>query len=205
MVKTFETAIDYLYERGLIDPARVGIIGFSRTCLYVKYMLVHSNYKIAAASVADGVDGGYFQYIAMGDSLADESDQLYGVPPFGGGLAVWTKSSPGFRLDTVTAALRIQAMGPGSLLGEWEWFEGLTRLQRPAELVYMPTGTHILERPRDRMVSQQGDVDWFAFWLKNEEDLDPSKAEQYVRWRKLRSLEEENKKKSANAASPTFD
>ena len=188
MVKTFETAIDYLDGRGLIDPVRVGIIGFSRTCLYVKYMLVHSNYKIAAASVADGVDGGYFQYIAMGDSLADESDQLYGVPPFGGGLAVWMKSSPGFRLDRVTAALRIQAMGPGSLLGEWEWFEGLTRLQRPAELVYMPVGTHILEKPRDRMVSQQGDVDWFAFWLKDEEDPDPSKAEQYVRWRKLRTL-----------------
>jgi len=187
MVKTFESAIDYLDKRGLIDRGRVGIIGFSRTCLYVKYMLAHSNYKIAAASVADGVDGGYFQYVAMGDSLADESDQLFGVPPFGEGLSVWMKASPGFLLDRVSAALRIQAMGPGSLVGEWEWFGGLTRLHMPVELVYMPVGTHILERPRNRMVSQQGDVDWFVFWLKNEEDADPSKAEQYVRWRKLRT------------------
>jgi hypothetical protein len=31
------------------------------------------------------------------------------------------------------------------------------------------------------MVSQQGIVDWFAFWLKGEEDSDPAKAEQYAR------------------------
>jgi len=37
------------------------------------------------------------------------------------------------------------------------------------------------------MVSQQGNVDWFCFWLKGEEDPDPTKAEQYKRWRELRS------------------
>jgi hypothetical protein len=188
MVKTYENAIDYLDARGLIDRARVGIIGFSRTCYYVKYMLAHSAYPIAAASVADGVDGGYFQYIETGGSVADESDQLFGASPFGVGLPVWMKTSPGFLLDRVSTALRIQALGPGSLLGEWEWYAGLTRLHRPVELVYLPEGVHILERPRDRMVSQQGNVDWFAFWLKNEEDPDPSKAEQYVRWRKLKTL-----------------
>jgi len=29
--------------------------------------------------------------------------------------------------------------------------------------------------------SQQGNVDWFRFWLKGEEDPDPAKAEQYAR------------------------
>jgi hypothetical protein len=188
MVKTYESAIDYLDARGFIDRARVGIIGFSRTCLYVKYMLTHSSYRIAAASVADGVDGGYFQYMAMGGSLADESDQLFGVPPFGAGLSVWTKTSPGFLLDQVTAAIRIQALGPASLPGEWEWYEGLTRLHRPVELVYLPEGVHILEKPADRIVSQQGDVDWFCFWLKNEEDPDPRKSEQFLRWQRLRKL-----------------
>jgi dipeptidyl aminopeptidase/acylaminoacyl peptidase len=186
MVKTYERAIDYLDAHGLIDRERVGIIGFSRTCFYVKYMLTHSTYKIAAAIVADGVDGGYFQYIAMGGSLADESDQLFGVSPFGAGLSVWTTTSPGFLLDRVTAAIRIQALGPASLPGEWEWYAGLARLQRPVELVYLPEGVHILEKPADRIVSQQGNVDWFCFWLKNEEDSDPRKSEQYFRWQRLR-------------------
>jgi hypothetical protein len=28
-------------------------------------------------------------------------------------------------------------------------------------------------------------VDWYSFWLKNEEDPEPNKAQQYERWRKL--------------------
>jgi len=38
----------------------------------------------------------------------------------------------------------------------------------------------------------QGNVDWFCFWLKGEEDRDPAKAEQYARWHDLRELTQEN-------------
>jgi hypothetical protein len=44
-------------------------------------------------------------------------------------------------------------------------------------------------------------VDWFCFWLKGEEDADPSKAEQYGRWRELRKLQEEKDKKVAEEKS----
>jgi hypothetical protein len=42
------------------------------------------------------------------------------------------------------------------------------------------------------MTSQQGNVDWMVFWLKNEEDPDPTKAEQYARWHELRKLQEQD-------------
>jgi len=42
------------------------------------------------------------------------------------------------------------------------------------------------------MASQGGTVDWFRFWLKSEEDPEPAKAEQYIRWRELRKLHEED-------------
>jgi hypothetical protein len=84
----------------------------------------------------------------------------------------------------------MEANGPMSLLFEWEWFAGLTRLGRPVELIYMPFADHILVRPREQMISQQGNVDWFCFWLKGEEDPYPAKAEQYARWRELRKLQQ---------------
>jgi hypothetical protein len=37
------------------------------------------------------------------------------------------------------------------------------------------------------MTSQGGAVDWFRFWLLGQEDPDPAKAEQYKRWRAMRS------------------
>ena len=38
----YEGAIDYLDEKGMIDRARVGILGFSRTVWKVEYTLTHS-------------------------------------------------------------------------------------------------------------------------------------------------------------------
>jgi hypothetical protein len=35
-------------------------------------------------------------------------------------------------------------------------------------------------------------VDWFRFWLKEEEDPEPAKAEQYKRWRELKKMQEQN-------------
>jgi len=79
-------------------------------------------------------------------------------------------------------------------LGEWEWFAGLSILHKPVEMIILQDGTHVLEKPADRMISQQGSVDWFCFWLKGEEDPDPAKAEQYSRWHELRGLLEESSK-----------
>lgn len=187
MVETYEKAVDVLDTRGIIDRNRVGIIGFSRTCFYVKHMLSHSKYRIAAAVADDGIDGGYFSYVAL-PPLDDEYDRLLGAPPFGEGLPIWLRRSPGFLLDKVHTPLRIEANSPESLLEQWQWFAGLARLGQPVEFIYLPQGDHILEKPWERMVSQEGNVDWFCFWLKSEEDPDPRKAEQYVRWRTLRGL-----------------
>ncbi len=112
------------------------------------------------------------------------------------------KLSPGFSVDRVQTPFRIVSPRSGiSVLMEWEWFAALTRLGKPVELVMLEDGEHILQKPWDRMVSQQGNVDWFDFWLNGHEDPDPTKAEQYARWRELRKLQEENEKKWAAPAN----
>jgi len=40
------------------------------------------------------------------------------------------------------------------------------------------------------MISQQGNVDWFRFWLNGEEDPDPAKADQHNRWHELSKLQQ---------------
>jgi hypothetical protein len=197
-MRAYENAVEYLNRKGMIDRSRVGLIGFSRTCLYVKYTLTHSSQHFAAAIAADGYDGGYLQYlVSRGENANADFDTVMGARPFGAGLQVWLRQSPGFTLDKVQTPILLQALTPGNLLGEWEWFSGLRLLDKPVDLVYVPTGTHMLVKPWDRRVSQEGSVDWFCFWLKGEEDPDPAKADQYVRWRWLRKLQEENEKKAA--------
>jgi len=195
----YEGGIDYLDRIGAIDRDRVGIIGFSMTCYHVKYALTHSKYKFAAAVVADGTDAGYFQYILLGvndSQTVMEAEKVNGGPPFGDGLSSWIKRSVSFQIDKVQTPLRIQALSPFSVMGEWDWFAAMSLLKKPVEMIYLPEAEHILEKPWERMVSQQGDVDWFVFWLKGEEDPDPTKAEQYARWHELRRLQQQNSTKS---------
>lgn len=192
-VDGYEKAIDYLDANGLVDSNRVGIIGFSRTCLYIKYALTHSKYRFAAASVTDGADGGYFQYLTSATDnpgYALEMEGINGGLPFGEGLKSWIRNSPGFNVDKVQTPLRIVALRPASALFEWEWFAALRRLGKPVDMVMLQDGEHLLQKPWERMISQQGNVDWFRFWLQGYEDPDPTKAEQYGRWRELRKLQQ---------------
>ncbi len=196
----YEGGIDYLDGLRSIDPARVGIVGFSRSGLFLQYALTHSKYHFAAAALADISDAGYFRYLAflnLGSSFVSDSEGINGGIPFGEGLGSWIKNSPGFNLGKVTTPIRMEANDPMSLFFEWEWFAGLSRLAKPVDLIYIADGDHPLVKP-----SQQGDVDWFCFWLKGEEDPHPAKADEYVRWRELRKLQEQNTKQPASDSGP---
>lgn len=196
-VKGFKAAIDQLDKDGLIDPSRVGIIGFSRTAWYVEEALIHEPHLFRAATLIDGIDQSYMSYMlfAPGDPiLGVGAEAVNGAKPFGVGLESWLKNAPGFNLNKVETPVRIEALGRISLLGEWEIYSSLYQQGKPVDLVYIPTGQHILQSPKNRYASQQGNVDWFRFWLQGYEAPDPAKTSQYKRWERLREMQEANKK-----------
>ena len=199
----YEGLIDSLDELGMIDRAHVGLLGWSRTGYHVRYTLAFSKYLIGAAVVADGMDGGYWQYIAEANSSSSTTyDGQNGAPPFGEGLQQWFRSAPSFNLDKVQSAVRELGFGQYSFEYNWEMFAGLKRLGKPVELIWLPAALHAPVKPLERMVAQQGSVDWFCFWLKGEEDPDPEKVEQYKRWRELRKMQIENDAKDKAAKEP---
>src|SRR6187402_136869 len=98
----FESAIDSLDSAGIINPEKVGIAGFSRTCWYVENALVTMPHRFAAATVADGVSYSLMQYLIFGPSntlLERESRELIGAPPIGDGIRQWIQSGPEFHTD----------------------------------------------------------------------------------------------------------
>jgi len=113
----YESAIDNLDRKGLIDRNRVGITGFSVTFWYVTYTLTHSKHHFAAAALADGVDFSYFQYMLAGRWVLSLNDfeGINGAPPFGNGLHTWLERSPAFLMDKIETPLRIQTLNPQSL------------------------------------------------------------------------------------------
>ncbi len=194
-VSGYEAAANQLVSEGLVRRDRIGIIGFSRSCFYVMETLTTSSLHLQAASITDGVMEDYFQYILMPERLASDANPIIGAPPFGEGLELWLKRSPGFNLDKITAPLLVVGEGRASLLFMWQPYAGLRYLHKPVDLIMLNTDEHVLTNPAVRLASQGGSVDWFRFWLQDFEDPGPAKADQYARWRRLRQLQEENEKK----------
>jgi dipeptidyl aminopeptidase/acylaminoacyl peptidase len=189
-----ESAVDYLDSIGLIDRNRVGLVGFSITGFNVRHALVNSTYHFAAATSAEGNDWGYWTYVVGGNwgAWMSQAECAYGGPPWNNNWDPWLKNSISFHYDSIKTPLRLESDSNdvAEVLNEWENFIALKRLHKPVELVYVSHGDHPVVKPWDRLTSQQGNVDWMVFWLKGEEDPDPSKAEQYAKWHVLKKLQD---------------
>lgn len=200
-------AVDGLVKQGVVDPARVGIIGWSATGERVLNLVTFSDVPIRAATMADGdVNSLFSMAISYGaaDNIWVRVERLNNGLPYGSTLDRWVRNDPALHTDCVQAALRIETYGPW-VLPNWDIYALLRRQYKPAEMVVIPGGTHSLSRPGERMISLQGNVDWFRFWLKGEErteltlpaETPESLAAQYTRWRQMETL----KKDAADASS----
>jgi len=195
-----EGVIDQLDEMGLIDRQHVGTIGFSATGPTTAYLFTHSEYPIAAAAFGDTGGDGWWSYLSYGGS--QKPDPHFGTQPFSEGIAPWLELSPLFNLARVrTPLLMFEAESP---LGTWDWYAGLRSLHKPVEFWSLPTGTHDVYQASQRLRMNQLTVDWFRFWLKDEErrvrgayqgETAEALADQYVRWRALRAMHESDMKK----------
>jgi dipeptidyl aminopeptidase/acylaminoacyl peptidase len=188
-VAAYEGAVRQLTAEGRIDPDRIGIVGFSRTCYYALEALTTSSIHFRAASITDGVNMGYLEYLVEDKTQTTGSVKVVGSAPFGDGIEKWIERSPEFNLHKVRAPLLVVGVGEGGMLADFEPYAALWHMDKPVDLLILKEGTHPLTNPAQRMVSQGSTVDWMRFWLKGEEDPDPAKREQYNRWRGLRNLD----------------
>jgi hypothetical protein len=190
----YESAITKLVHDGIIDSNKIGIIGFSQTGLHVMKMLTSSKIHLAAATLSDSTVGGYLEFVT--DNPADRQllrndVQRIGAEPIGEGLQKWLADSPVFNIYKISTPTRFEGVGPRAALFMWEPYALLRYLGKPTEMIQFDFGTHPLSNPAERIASQGGNVDWFRFWLKDEEDPDPAKQEQYARWHELRKLRDQ--------------
>lgn len=198
----WESAIKELVNQGLVDPAKVGIIGFSRTGWEVEYFLAHSSFHFAAATASDNVQYSLGEYwLSHGEDAALRMDQMYGGSPNGIGFQNWVKYSISFNLAKVRTPLLMSTMGYGvhddvdgavpiGLAMAYEVATGLSRLNRPVQLYYYPDEVHEPDHPVARLANLQRSLDWYRFWLQGYEEPSPVDPTQYARWSNLQNLSE---------------
>jgi hypothetical protein len=193
-------AVEALAGEGVIDPARVGIIGWSATGERVLNQVTFSALPLRAATLADGDANTLFSVAVTygaGDNMWARKERINDGLPFGPTLDRWIRSDPSLHTDCVRTALRIETYGP-TVLNNWDLYALLRRQYKPVEMVVIPGGAHALARPGERMLSLQGNVDWYRFWLKGEEREEPllagetrdSLQKRYADWRQMREMKQ---------------
>ena len=196
----WDSAVDDLVQKGLVDRDKVGIIGFSRSGWYTEFALSHGRTHYAAATVTDNTQYSLGEYwMIHSDGVLHGWDAMYGGPPYGETLQHWLDYSISFNLPKIHTPILMEEMGngvaydgdnapPSNLALKWEVFAGLNRLGKPVELYYYPNEHHQPDHPQARLASLERNLEWYRFWLQGHERSDPIDRQQYVRWRKLREL-----------------
>jgi len=192
VVQRLDAAVQALDVAGLIDPSRVGLTGFSRAGYQAFYAVTHPRRtRLAAAIAADFFSATYSEYLlagATGAGGANEFERVTSDAPFWLNREQWLAEEPSFNAHRVLTPLLYTQNGNG----EVEHGERLRDIgalvlnRRPVEYLRFPLGGHNLQRPRERLAMLEATVDWMAFWILHEEDPDPGKADQYLRWRQMR-------------------
>lgn len=193
-------AIEALVAEGLVDRERVGIMGWSMTGEHVLNLVTFSDVPIRAATMLDGDANTLFSLTVTygrSDEIAARKSTTNEGLPFGERHANWIRNDPSLNTECIRSALRIETYGPW-VLNNWDIHALLRQQYKPVEMVVVPGGSHGLMTPSDRMLSLQGNVDWFNFWLRGEERAQPMLwgediavlGKQYRRWREMAELKQ---------------
>jgi len=188
---SLEDAVHQLSDQGLIDPERVGIAGFSHGEEIAGYAVTHTNLFRAAIGAAFYDPCFYF----LGGSEwwgVFESWGLGGWPE-GKSKSNWQQIAMSMNADRIETPILENASDTEYLI-YLPVYRSLSDLGKPVELRVYPNELHVRNQPRHRSEIYERNLDWFLFWLKDRESADPGKAEQYRRWRQMRSNLEEHQK-----------
>jgi dipeptidyl aminopeptidase/acylaminoacyl peptidase len=178
-------AIEILSIEGLIDPTKVGMVGFSFGSEVTNWIALHSN-LLAAASISSGqIEPGAFWANALpGRNVAETYAQYFGVGWPDRDIEGWRKLSPAMTIEKLAIPMLIQAPEREARYA-MEYYARALRSKKMVEFHVFADEPHILSQPAHQLASYNRQIDWFRYWLQNVEDADPNKVPQYTRWRAL--------------------
>jgi dipeptidyl aminopeptidase/acylaminoacyl peptidase len=158
--------VDHVVARGIADPDRLGLGGWSYGGILTNY-LIASTTRFKAGTSGAGVSFplafyGHDQYIRQYDNEIG--------PPWKAGLDPWIKISYPFlhadRIKTPTLFLCGDKDFNVPLLGSEQMYQALKNNNVETQLIIYPGENHGISRPSFRRDVMQRYLDWYARFLK---------------------------------------
>lgn len=202
---TVDAAVETVDRMGVADMSRLGFYGWSTGGFLGQFAGAHRGYfKAIAVGECRDVNPATYQAAGMRNLLPTYVN-LYGGLLDRGTLAAYEEFAPAMNVHRMTAPM-LHEFGGGRGAVAVQLFMLQRTAGLPAELVFYDGQDHQFESPRAILASMNRKLDWFNYWMLGKEDPDPAKAEQYVRWRKMKTAWEKTKatRRKPDAAGPSL-
>jgi dipeptidyl aminopeptidase/acylaminoacyl peptidase len=179
-IASMEAAVMSVMERGLADPDKTGIAGYSRGAEIVEWAMTQSKlFHVAVEGDSGGSLAGHYG-LAGWAPLRAYYRQLYGGSPFDAeAQADYRRLSASFRSKEFAGPL-LQLFAKGNGIAGLELHSLLRDAGIPTEFTFFPHESHVFWDPEHRAAAMRHTLNWFDYWLLGKRN--PDETEQYARW-----------------------
>ncbi|MEJ1961268.1 MAG: prolyl oligopeptidase family serine peptidase [Gammaproteobacteria bacterium] len=180
------TGIERLLAEGVADSSHLAISGFSHGAWLAPLVMTRFP-RFQAASVAEAAQNQIVNYYLVSGWVDwNVIDVQTGFSPYEN-PQLYLDQSPDLHFQGLNTAILFEAGVRNNAIGMMGSPKAAMHAGMPTEFVIYPKSAHGIPLPRLQRESAERNLDWFRFWLKDEEDPDSTKAEQYSRWRAMRA------------------
>lgn len=181
-----EAAVALLDSEGLIDRARIGMGGLSFGTEVTLWTAVHSDLLTTVSVSSVAISPLYYLLGSLKENVfLAPLEELWGLGAPEETPERWAELSLVYHLERLRTPVLMQS-------SEQEYVQTLDYAipllrEKRADLYVFPHEPHQKFQPRHKLAVYERNLDWFRFWLQGFVDTDARKADQYARWRTMRS------------------
>jgi dipeptidyl aminopeptidase/acylaminoacyl peptidase len=178
-IASMEAALTSVIDRGLADPEKTGIAGYSRGAEIVEWAMTQSTlFHVAIEGDSGGSLAGHY---GLGwPAFRAYYQQLYGGSPFDAeAQADYRRLSVSFRSKEFAGPL-LQLFSKGNGFAGLELHSLLGDAGIPTDFILFPNESHIFWDPVHRAAAMRHTLDWFHYWMLGKRNRDEDG--QYARW-----------------------
>ncbi len=161
------SGVDSLIARGLVDPAKLGSMGWSQGGYISAFLTTHTD-RFKAISVGAGISDWMTYYVST-DITPFTRQYLHATP--WDDPAVYAKTSP---ISTIKQAKTPTLIQTGSVdkrvpvPDSFELYRGLQDVHVPSRLILYAGFGHPITKPKSNRAVLQSNFDWFNHYLWSE-------------------------------------
>jgi dienelactone hydrolase len=179
-LSSIEAGVRLAIERGIADPARVGITGMSDGGTIAAFALLHSE---------------LFAAVAMSQCCFDETFPARVGPAaarhfLSVGYPQMTERADAFwdAIALTRNAARIRTpillqISDDEIISALNTYTALREVDAPIDMYVFPDERHVKWQPAHRLAIYHRALDWFDFWLRDIESDTLGRENEYVHWR----------------------